>query len=176
MPLACCTVETVPKGRGWSIESSGYVMVKLKRSLTPAGHSFLGRQRTVDADKDYGGTSNFGGNAPTSEALSPPRKRSRHLRSPGWLEGCSTSPGSPSSELAGCTHPLPIRWHRAAALSLSSDPVADSQLVVRHICGNKRCAKVGHFRSGSQRENSKDEEYHRTHPRCSREAFPKLEG
>lgn len=149
-------------------------MIKLKRSSTMAGHSFLGNARTADADQDYAGTGTCGRREQIFEAVSPQARKRRRLEPPGWLKGFSRSPGSPGSELAGLTHPLPIRWHRAAALALSPDPAADSGLVVRHICGNKRCCKVSHFKVGSQRENAADETFHRAHPRCSREAYPEL--
>ena len=174
VPLSCCMVEVLPKGRGWFFDESGYIMIKLKRSSTMAGHSFLGNAREVDTDPDYAGSSTSEHRARIFEAGSPQARKARRLKPPKWLEECSRSPGSPRSELAGCTHPLPIRWHRAAALALSSDPAADSGLVVRHICGNTRCAKVGHFRVGSQGDNAADETYHHTHPRCSREAYPEL--
>jgi len=172
--LSCCTVGELPRGRGWSFDASGYIMIKLKRSSTMAGHSFLGNARTADADHDYDGSSTSGRRRPSFEAGSPRPRKTRRLGPPGWLESFSRSPGSPESELAGCTHPLPIRWHRAAALALSSDPAAESGLVVRHICGNKRCAKVSHFKVGSQSENAADETFHRAHPRCSRGAYPEL--
>ena len=175
IPLSCCMVEKLPKARGWSIDASGYVLVKLKRSPTMAGHSFLGSTRASDADRDYAGTSTDERCPQIFEALSPQPRKRRCLTRPEWLQSFSMSPGSPDSEVAGCSHPLPIRWHRAAALSLSSDLAADCGLVVRHICGNKRCAKVSHFRFGSQSDNEKDEAYHKVNPSCSREAFPERE-
>ena len=125
-------------------------------------------------------TSNFGLNMLPVMVLDVPGHREstdRPLKGP-FSYGTAAEKiisDSKDSELAGCSHPLPIRWHRAAALSLSPDLAVDCGLVVRHICGNKRCAKVGHFRFGSQSDNEKDEAYHEVNPSCSREAFPELE-
>jgi hypothetical protein len=85
------------------------------------------------------------------------------------------SPASPDSALAGQSQPLPIRLHRAVALALSNDPDADSKLMVRHICGNKRCAVAAHFRFGTEDENKRDEKHHRVHRGCSREVLPRLQ-
>ena len=97
------------------------------------------------------------------------------MKPPSWLKGHSMSPGSPESALAGQSQPLPIRLHRAVALALSTDPDAHSKLMVRHICGNKRCAVAAHFRFGTESENKRDEAHHRVHRGCSREVLPRLQ-
>ena len=169
--LSCCTAQHVPSGLGWRFDEAGYVLVKLKRSSTVVGHTFLGQSSSTATDQDFVPTSR----AAVVEATSPPRRRRRSVGVPGWLKDLSQSPESPNQEAVGRTQPLPIRWHRAAALAISADPEADSKLVVRHVCGNKRCLEVSHFKFGSMAENEQDEEYHRMHAGCSREAWPKAQ-
>ena len=179
-PLECRVVTRLPKpkGSGWSFDDSGYIALKLKQSSTVRGHTFLGsaddqddnfEMRLSRSSRDSSRSlHDFG------QCSSPPRKR-RSVGSPTWLSGFSLSPGTPSCERAGESQPLPIRLHRAAALALSTDPHADSRLVVRHICGHKRCAVAAHFRFGTEVDNKRDEEHHCVHPGCSRQVLPCLQ-
>ena len=173
-PLGCRVVTHLPPGGGFSFEESGYIALKLKQSCTMRGHTFMGSTGNVEArDGDFRprlSRSSRSPPQPTDHPPSPPRKR-RCVGSPSWLEGHDLTPGSPSSELAGQTQPLPIRLHRAAALALSTDPEVDSKLLVRHICGNKRCAIAAHYRFGTEADNKADEAHHRRHPGCSREVY-----
>lgn len=166
-PLSCRTAQHMPRGYGFTFDEAGYILVKLKRSSTVVGHTFLGRSSSTADDKDFVPT----GRAAQTEAASPPARKRRRGGAPVWLQDHSQSPGSPNQEAVGRTQPLPIRWHRAAALAVSADPEADSKRVVRHVCGRKRCLEVSHFRFGSLAENELDEEYHRMHAGCSREAW-----
>ena len=166
-PLSCCTAQRLPRGHGWKFDEAGYILIKLKRSSTVVGHTFLGRSSSTAADKIFVPASK----AAQKEAASPPARKKRCVGAPGWLQDHSQSPGSPNQEAVGRTQPLPIRWHRAAALAVSADPEADSKRAVRHICGQKQCLEVSHFRFGSLAENELDEKYHCMHAGCSREAW-----
>ena len=75
----------------------------------------------------------------------------------------------------GCTQPVQIRLHRLAFLASCGDLEATSGLQIRHICGNKACAMVSHFRAGTTTANSADREYHKSRKGRSRESFPPLQ-
>jgi len=177
-PLECRVATRLPKGGGWGFDDSGYIALKLKQSSTVRGHTFLGSADDRDGNFEMRlsrssreSSRSLHSSGPCS---SPPRKR-RSVGSPSWLSDYSHSPGTPSSERAGESQPLPIRLHRAVALALSTDPHADSRLMVRHICGQKRCAVAAHFRFGTEIDNKRDEEHHRVHPGCSRQVLPCLQ-
>lgn len=177
-PLECRVVTSLPAQSGWSFDDSGYISLKLKRSRTVRGHTFLGGGGSAaDGDSEFRMRLSRSSRSylhNTAQPSTPPRKR-RSVGPPSWLEGHSMSPASPDSALAGQSQPLPIRLHRAVALALSNDPDADSKLMVRHICGNKRCAVAAHFRFGTENENKRDEKRHRVHRGCSREVLPRLQ-
>ena len=171
-PLPCRIATTLPEKLGWFFEDSGYIMLKMHRAATVVGHSFLGREASASADASYSGA------APSRleiDATSPPRTRKRPAEPPSWLQEHSMSPGTPDLGQEGRTQPLPVRLHRAAALSVSGCPECDGKLILRHICGNKRCMVVAHFRPGTQAENSDDRDYHKTMLGCSREKHPCLQ-
>ena len=172
MSLPCCVARRIPKGVGSLDDQSGYILVKLRRGRTVVGHSFLGTEASSSADPEYRADARI---SHGSDVSSPPRARRRHAGPPDWLQDHSTSPGTPGSEAEGRTQPVLVRLHRAAALAASARPEADSKRWVRHICGNKRCLVVSHFRFGTQEQNERDEEYHETHPGCSREQHGSLQ-
>lgn len=177
-PLECLVVTRLPAGSGWSFDDSGYISLKLKESSTVRGHTFLGNAGNArDRDDDLQLRLSRSARCSLQSAdpnSSPPRQR-RSVGPPAWLDGHSLSPGSPASALVGQSQPLPIRLHRAVALALSADPTADSKLLVRHVCGNKRCAVAAHFRFGSEDDNKADEAHHRVHPGCSRQVLSPLQ-
>ena len=172
--LHCHIVQREPGNGSWSIDSEGYVMLHLKESCTVRGHSFMAGESRDDAD-----------------FLLPPRDMKRLLRSSGassppqhrrtrateqvscYCEDFDASlDSSPASAKAGCTQPLMIRLHRAAFLATCDDPNAYSGMEIRHICGNRACAVVSHFRAGSSDENTMDRSHHKRHRGSSLEGFP----
>ena len=178
-PLECRVATCLPAESGWSFDDSGYISLKLKESSTVRGHTFLSSEGSAHDDRDGDFRPSLSRSTRASlqsadQISSPPRQR-RSVGPPAWLEGHSQSPGSPASAQAGQSQPLPMRLHRAVALALSTDPIADSKLLVRHICGNKRCAVAAHFRFGSEGDNKADEAHHRVHPGCSREVLSPLQ-
>ena len=173
--LPCRIIQRLPAGCSWIPDGSGYILVKLGRGKTVRGHSFLGDGSSERGDQSYRGAAISGESTPSDDVSSPPRKSTRCSRAPGWLSDHSTSPGTPGTGGEGCTQPVPVRLHRAAALAASSTPEAHSTQLVRHVCGHKRCGVVAHFRFGTQAENERDEEHHRAHPGTCREALPRVQ-
>lgn len=174
-PLPCRIIEHLPAGCSSIADGSGYILAKLGRGRTVRGHSFLGDGSSESADQSYRGVASVATTVLNEGVSSPPRRSIRRPRAPGWLAGHSTSPGTPGSEGEGRSQPVPIRLHRAAALAASATPEAHSSRLVRHVCGHKRCGVVAHFRFGTQDDNERDEEFHRTQPGCSREPFPHVQ-
>lgn len=172
--LTCCTLDCLPAEWSFMPDPAGYIQPKLKDSLTPIGHSHTG-----DApDANYHQRKRAAPPA-LADGFSPSTPPQRARRAPGappkWLEGFSMSPGSPRSELAGATQPVPIRLHKAAFLACCSDPKAANGLEVRHICGNKLCGVVSHFRSGSKSKNEHDKAYKRGRASYCPESFPTVQ-
>ena len=168
-PLPCCIIQRLPDDCSSIFDGSGYILAKLGRGKTVRGHSFLRDGSSEVADASYCGVAP---SACNDDVSSPPRKLSRRSRMPGWLADHSMSPGTPESGEEGRSQPLLVRLHRAAALAASATPETHSTQLVRHICGQKRCGVVAHFRFGTQGDNERDEEYHKTHPGCSRQSLP----
>jgi len=174
------TCHLVPRGSRpgkWSFDSAGYVMLHLQESSTVRGHTFLGGESRGDVDFV---PASRGSKRPsrTCEHASPPQLRRR--ASAAQHSYCEDSPGSgselsPASAKAGCTQPLMIRLHRAAFLATCDDPKAYSGMVIRHICGNCRCAVVSHLRAGDSDQNTMDREHHRRQRGSSWEAFPAMQ-
>jgi len=171
--LTCHLVPRDPRPGRWSIDPEGYVMLHMKQSSTVRGHSFLGCEPRGDDDfVPPPRRTRCSSGAP--EPLTPPQRRRRvpNMRA----SYCEASPGSstecsPSCAAPGTTQPLMIRLHRAAFLASCGDPQAYSGLEVRHICGNRACAMVSHFRAGSGSENAMDRRHHKRRRGSSYEAF-----
>ena len=174
-PLPCRLIQRLPAGCSWIPDGSGYILAKLARNKTVAGHSFLGDGSSERRDPSYRGGASAAQLALNDEPSSPPRRPTRRARTPGWMAGHSASPQTPDSGERGRYQPVPVRLHRAAALATSATPEAHFGHVVRHVCGHKQCGVVAHFRFGTLGDNEDDEEHHRTHPGCSRECLPCLQ-
>jgi len=175
--LHCHLVQQEPGNGSWSIDSEGYVMLHLKQSCTVRGHSFLaGESRCDDDFVPPSRVSKRSSRAP--QPATPPQRRQRV--SAAQPKYCEDSPGSsyelsPTSAMAGCTQPLMVRLHRAAFLSTCDDPEAYSGFEIRHICGNRACAVVSHFRAGDCDENAMDRKHHWRKRGSSWQAFPALQ-
>ena len=172
-PLPCRIAENVPRSGRWSHDEMGYLLVKLRKSCTLRGHTFLGDGGT---DGAYRNTHSIAKNGVQIKEPSTPVVKRRRIGPPGWMADFSLSPGSPGDGGEGRTQPLPIRLHRSAAISISANPSAKAAQIIRHICGRKRCAVVSHFRGGTQAENSADEMFHLKHLGCSAETWSPLQG
>ena len=169
--LTCYTMDRLPAKWSFMPDAAGYIQPKLKQSLTPIGYSHMGD--ALDSNyyqrKRAAPLPSADGPSPST----PPQHVKRARRAlPSWLEGFSISPGSPNGELAGSTQPVPIRLHKAAFLACCSNPKVANALEIRHICGNKRCAVVSHFRTGSKSQNECDKRYKRGRASYSPESFP----
>ena len=172
--LSCYEITHKPEGWSWMPDSKDYLQPKLKQCCTPIGHSHMGdaHDRSYKQRKRVAPPASSDDSSPSS----PPQRAKRANRAPPqWLEAFSQSPGSPQSELAGSTQPVPIRLHKAAYLACCSNPEAEYGLEVRHICGNVRCGVVSHFRSGNKSENERDKRYKRGRVSYSPQAFPPLQ-
>ena len=170
--LPCRLATKLPAGCSWMDEGSGYIMAKFKCGATVRGHSFLGSEGSASSDPGYVGT------APSRLGLStgsPPRTRRRPASLPAWMKDHCTSPESPESARLDRTQPLLYRLHRATALATSASPETDSQLVARHICGNKRCLVAAHYRFGTVNENENDKKFHKSQLGRSPHDFPPLQ-
>lgn len=173
--LRCRLVRRLPDHTCWMFHSSGYIVAKMRRTPVVAGRSYT---RAAVADPVYRGapTTHTQPSAPTQVSPeSPPRpkraSRSLEERFPEF----TTSPDTPGGAAKGCTQPTLIAWHKVAALAACNGPSARKAHVIRHICGNRECAVLSHFRPGSTRANDLDRDYHRSHRGCSRESFPPLQ-
>ena len=169
--LTCYTLDRLPEEWSFMPDAAGYIQPKLKHSLTPIGHSHSGN--ALDGEYTQRKRAPPCASAQASNPSTPPQRlKRRRVAPPQWLEGHSLSPGSPNSEPAGATQPVPIRLHKAAFLACCSDPEAANGLQIRHICGNERCGVVSHFRAGSQSENEADKRYKRGTTAYSPGTFP----
>jgi hypothetical protein len=93
-----------------------------------------------------------------------------------WLKDYKLGDGSSGGEgSGGKTQPLLIRLHRAVALASSHDPSAGHAQLIRHVCGNKKCATCSHYRTGTKSENELDNQYHKSYPSRSRQDFGKVQ-
>ena len=164
-PLKCCRIEQLPREWSWLPERKGYLHPKLRESKTVRAHSSL----SVADDAKGGGDEDTlacckraAPAMPSEDASSPQCRRVR--KAPKHLQDYDMSAvGSPESEAAGCTQPVPIYLHRAAFVACSADPEAASKLEMRHICGNPKCGVVSHFRGGTKEENDADKKHHAEH-------------
>lgn len=176
MPLQCCEVHHLPQEWSWQLDYAGYLLVKLRQSFVPRGHSFAGNGDQAD-DSDYVQPKRRKRSGPTTSSCEPstPQRAQRAARPREASKvRVESSPGSPQ-DVVGCTQPVQIRLHRLAFLASCGDLEATSGLQIRHICGNKACAMVSHFRAGTTTANSADREYHKSRKGRSRESFPPLQ-
>ena len=170
-PLKCHLVARKPRNWSCQLDSQGYLQAYFKQSRTVRGHTFCGTGSRND--DEYRPPRSKRAAQPTLPASPTPQRAKRACSSRRPVDSSpDMSPGSPS---AGSTQPVPMRLHRAAFLSTCDNPEADSRLEIRHICGNRACAVVSHFRPGTAAQNSQDREYHKLHPGCSPESFPPLQ-
>ena len=167
--LTCFQMDQLPQQWSWQVDSAGYLLVKLKQSKVPRGHSFTG---DGDDDSDYEPPEDHKKrpSAAASKGSTPQREKRPRMAREGAGEAKIPSPGSPLDAM-GHTQPVQIRLHRLAYLATCDDPEVATGLQVRHICGHKRCAVVSHFRIGDAAENEADEAEHESRPGCSREDF-----
>ena len=155
----------VEQPTGWSLTNDPYIKVKLNQSHIVRGHTFLGNA-TAEADVDFhtSGRPTTGG---TSTPARPKRKRS------AVVDYDEASPQT--KDAAGVTQPYAVRLHRAAALATCKSPGLHDDDLALHICGNKRCCVVSHFRFGSADDNEKDETHHQHSPGTSRLDHPQVQ-
>jgi len=170
--LKCVILEQSPSGRRWPRDGSGYLMLHLTQRCTSRGRSFL----SSPPDDPYE-PSRRAGRVGGKRKLPPPRSPSPRLKNgrsdPLWHKDYSLTPGSDAGE-EGCTQPVPIRLHRAAAISAAADPTGVACMDILHICGRRNCGVVGHFRPGTAEDNRLDTLYHKSKPGCSRIDHPSL--
>lgn len=84
--------------------------------------------------------------------------------------------GSSGIDPIGANQPLQMPFHRIFALAAAEDPAeAAAQPCVRHVCGNKYCCVVSHFRAGSVRDNTKDKLWHVHNRGSSRTSHERLQ-
>lgn len=169
VPLHCCLIETLPTGFSFWGCKAGYIVAKVRGSTTAVGHTFWGNGTCEERDPTF---------------VPPRRKRSQNRESelPRRSPARASAPTSMAEEIlepnptVGSTQPMPILLHRAAALAVSGQPDKDSNMHgVLHICGNKNCGTVGHYRPGTRPDNEADEEHHGRHPNTSRRPYPPLQ-
>ena len=172
--LTCHLVPRESRPGKWSYDSAGYVMLHLKESSTMREHSFLAGESRRDHDFVPPSRGSKRSSLAPQPATSPQRRQRRSTAQSSYCEDCDdTSPeSSPASAKAGCTQPLMIRLHRAAFLATCDDPQAFSGVLIRHICGNCRCAVISHLRAGNVDDNTKDRSHHKRQRCSSWEGFP----
>ena len=165
--LECHQAEVLPRGWSWQLDSAGYPLVKLKTSFVPRAHSFLRDAGDDDSDYELPREHKRPRRLPASfqGPCTPQRARRAHRPRVGSEEAYTP----PQEADVGCNQPVQIRLHRAAYLASCADPEAASGLQVRHICGNKTCAVVSHYRLGDATDNRDDENYHKSSYGRSRE-------
>ena len=158
--LECRTLVEQPVR--WSFTNDPYIKVKLNHSRIVRGHTFLG-SATAEADVDF----NTSGPPPTGGTSTPARPKRK------CSAGVDYNEASPQTkDAAGATQPFAVRLHRAAALATCMSPGLHDDDLALHICGNKRCCVVSHFRFGSADDNEKDEDHHQHSPGTSRLDHP----
>lgn len=175
MPLKCYEVNQLPQEWSWQLDSAGYHLVKLKNSFVPRGHGCTG---DGDDDSDYEQPKSHkkrGASASNFKPSTPQQARRAHRSRVCSRMGAEASLDSPEDGRVGYTQPVQIRLHRLAFLACCADPKAASKLQVRHICGNKKCAVLSHFRAGDFAANKADGDKHKSNPGCSRESFGPLQ-
>lgn len=166
VPLNCCLIKTLPAGFS---SMNGYIVAKIRGSTTAVGHSFWSDGTSEESDLSF----------------VPPRVKSSAHREPGSPRRSPARDSAPKcmaeapltpTSMEGSTQPMPILLHRAAALAASGQPDKDSKMYgVLHICGNKNCGVVGHYRPGTRGNNEADEDHHGRHPDTSRRSHPRLQ-
>ena len=172
--LTCYSMERLPAKWSFMPDSAGYIQPKLKQCCTPIGYSHAGD--APDADYRQRKRAAPSASAHESSPSTPPQRAKRaHRAPPQWLQGHSMSPGSPESEPAGATQPVPIRLHKAAFLACCRNPEAANGMEIRHICGNARCGVVSHFRAGTKSDNERDKRFKLGHISYSPHAFEPLQ-
>lgn len=155
----------VEQPTGWSLTNDPYIKVKLNHSRIVRGHTFLG-SATAEADVDF----YTSGRLPTGGTSTPARPKRKCSAAVDYNEA------SPQTkDPAGATQPYAVRLHRAAALATCMSPGLHDGDLALHICGNKRCCVVSHFRFGSADDNEKDEDHHHHSPGTSRLDYPQLQ-
>lgn len=172
--LGCVKLKFPPFGKAWMADDRHYLMLKIQAYPTPRGVSYLGQQATSPFKPTRRGaraTRKEGVSSPPP--CTPPRRSERSHTLPKALFDYDLDSTSPLSS-EGCTQPLMIRLHRAAGLSASPTPQAHSRQLFLHICGNKWCGVVAHFRPGTEEENRQDVRYHQRRPGCARIAYKPL--
>ena len=172
-PLSCKLMTQQPSGWSFPPDSKGYISVKLRQSRIPIGHSKQGHESDDEWTKDVQAAQVNEG-AELGEQGSTPLRGTRKRRAPDLLGQWSMSPGSPGDDSAG-TQEYMVRLHRAAGLAASTDPKSDSDLPMLHICGNKNCMVVAHYRPGTKSDNEEDKKHHQCQPcdeRTSRASHP----
>lgn len=165
VPLECRIIDRFPVGSGFLDRAGGYIVAKIRGSSTAVGHSFWGDGTSEATDPDCPPPRRKTGEIP--EPASPRRAPPRVSRPTSMAE----APLTPNSR-EGDVSPMLIRLHRAAAMAATATPEMDSkQWGVLHICGNKNCGVVGHFRPGTRMDNEADEKHHLKHPGTSRKRY-----
>ena len=168
--LNCRLLDENARSLHWFIDADGYIQLKLKNYKQIRGVSF-----TREHDSPPYRPSRRTLKATKSQQLQSQIRRSGRIPAPTTRTNRPViEPPSPDP-LAGCTQPLQVRLHRAAALAASSDQVGVSMNDSLHICGHKLCCVVGHFRPGGEADNRKDVAHHSKYPGTSRLAWPALQ-
>ena len=151
--LPCRIINALPAGYSFLSDDSGYIVPKIKGSKTAVGHSYFG-----DGDQSCDWKP-----LPSKKRVSRdhavPRRTIQRECAPKSILDPPFSLGS----AVGKTQAMPIRLHRAAALAASKDPDIHSKNWILHVCGNKKCGVVAHYRPGTESDNELDEEYHTHH-------------
>ena len=169
----CRIVRHLPDGWSWWTGQSDYLVTKLRCSKVVAGRTFA--HGLDDGEDFFVRATSSKRRAAALPPASPPRRSKRASPPSKWHDAfAASSPGSPI-QCEGCVYPLPIMLHRAAYLAACPDRTAAAPALVRHICGNSKCAVVAHFRTGTQESNESDRTHHKHHPGTSREALPPLQ-
>lgn len=176
--LKCIEIHNKPPGWSW-LPDTRYLHPKLKHSKVPSGHSHFGdgaKSGDGDGGVRHRSRKRLAPSSPAGDASqhsTPQRAKRPRSGPPRWLDDFSCSPGSPTTEDAGLTQPVPIRLHLAAHKATYHQPEAANGLQIRHICGNSKCGVVSHFRIGTFEENERDKHHHREHgPGSSWQSFP----
>ena len=175
-PLSCILKVQQPSGWSFRKDSEGYICLKLRKSRIPVGHSLQGYACDGGewTEDNSPAAQVISQGAEMGDQTSTPLRDKRQRRAPNPYGEWSTSPGSPGDDHAG-TQEYTVRLHRAAGLAASKDPESDSKRPMLHICGNKDCMVVAHYRSGTESDNEADKVHHQGQPengRTSRASHP----
>ena len=171
--LACRVVQSLPSSCKFWDGHADYVVTKLSHSRVVAGRSFA---REGSGDTEWVARAARSKRQATEPTLSsPPRRKLRKAPPPAWHSDFSTdNPVSPEQS-KGSVYPLPIYLHRVAYLSACANRSERAPELVRHVCGNSRCAVIAHYRPGPVKENDSDRKYHKNHRGKSRSAMSPLQ-